>query len=480
MSETKAFELTKKEKNFSKWYDEVLFKAEILDERYPVKGMYAWLPYGYSTMERIMSIMEDLLRATGHKRVQFPSLTPESVLKKEFQFIKGFEESIFWITRLGSKKSDEPLALRPTSEAIMYEILSKRIKSYSDLPMKLYQISPVYRYETRATRPIFRVRELAFFKEAHTMHATPEEARDQVREGVDVYCRFYDSLLIPYLVLKTPRWGTFPGALYNFDLVVIMPDLKALELGSVINLGEAFAKAYEIKFMDEEGETKYVNQTVYGISERSLGAVIAIHGDDLGMRLPPRIAPTQVVLVPIPKKGLVQEILSHSRRVFDLLSEKYRVHLDDDMTKRPGYKFYKWDMRGVPLRVEVGSEEIEKGIITLVRRDNYQRISVQLEELERKVGELLESISEELKRQADEYFSNRLLHVESTEEIGEKVGKGLVSFAWCGSEECGHKVEEDAGVELLGFQEGALLGRGEHCLGCGEEARHLAWIGRTY
>ncbi|MEM2542944.1 MAG: proline--tRNA ligase [Candidatus Korarchaeum sp.] len=479
MSEREAYEVVPKEEDFSRWFDEVIFKSEILDERYPVKGMYVWLPYGYELMENIMNIMERLLRKTGHKRVYFPSIVPESVLSREFRFIKGFQDSVFWVTRLGRQEIQEKLALRPTSEAIMYEVLSRWISSYRDLPIRIYQIAPIYRYETKATRPMLRVREVAFFKEGHSFHATYEEAVEQVNLEVWIYKSFYDELLVPYIVVKTMPWDTFPGALYNYDIVTIMPDGKALELGSAINFGDLFAKTYDLTYMDEKGEKRNVNTTSFGISERSLAAVIAIHGDNRGLRLPPKIAPIQVVIVPIPTKDYEERILDYCREVRYLLSERFRVHLDEG-DERPGYKFYKWEMRGVPIRIEIGRKELEGRELTIFRRDKMERLNVPFEGAVEFIDELLRDIERVLAEQAWNYFRERMYNAKNLEELVENVKVKVVSFAWCGKEECGHEVEEKGGYGLLGYEEGVLEGKGERCIVCGEEAKHRCWIGRSY
>jgi prolyl-tRNA synthetase len=479
MSEREAYEVVPKEEDFSRWFDEVIFKSEILDERYPVKGVYVWLPYGYEIMENIMSIMERLLRQTGHKRVYFPSIIPESVLSREFRFIKGFQDSVFWITKLGRQDAPEKLALRPTSEAIMYEVLSKWISSYRDLPIRIYQIAPIYRYETKATRPMLRVREVAFFKEGHTFHATYEEAVEQVNLEVWIYKSFYDELLIPYIVVKTLPWDTFPGALYNYDIVTIMPDGKALELGSAINFGDLFARTYDLTYMDEDGKRKNVNTTSFGISERSLAAVIAIHGDNRGLRLPPKIAPIQIVIVPIPTRDYEERILEYSREVKSALERNFRVHLDDG-EERPGYKFYKWEMKGVPIRIEIGRNELERREVTIFRRDKMERETVPFDELDERIPEILRDIERVLSEQAWSYFKERIFYARSMEELVENVKTKVVSFAWCGKEECAHEVEEKGGYGLLGYEEDALKGRGEKCIVCGDEARHRCWIGRSY
>lgn len=479
MSEREAFELTPKKESFSRWFDELLFKAGILDERYPVKGMYVWLPFGYELMENVMNVMERLMRQTGHKRVYFPGVVPESVLSREFRFIKGFEDSIYWITRLGRQEAREKLALRPTSEAIMYEVLNRWISSYKDLPLRIYQIVPVYRYETKATRPMLRVREIVFFKEGHTFHATYEEAVEQVELEVWIYKKFYDELLIPYVVVKTTPWDTFPGAKYNYDIITIMPDGKALELGSAINFGDLFARTYGLEYMNEKGEKRNVNTTSFGISERSLAALISIHGDDRGLKLPPKLAPIQVVIVPIPTKGYEDKIEGYAREIHDVLADKFRVELDDG-DERPGYKFYKWEMKGVPVRIEVGRKEYESRNLTVFRRDTMVRSVLPFEGIAERIEGLFAEIEEEMRRQAQKYFEERTIHARTLEEIVENVGDKIVSFPWCGLDECGHEVEERVGYSILGYEENSVEVKGEKCVICGREARHRAWIGRSY
>jgi len=481
MSERKAFELTPKDEDFSRWFDEVIFKSGILDERYPVKGMYVWLPFGYAIMEAIMGIMERLLRETGHRRVYFPGIVPQSVLGREFEFIKGFQDSVYWITQLGTDPAPEPMALRPTSEAIMYEVLSRWIQSYADLPIRIYQIVPVYRFETKATRPLIRVREIAFFKEGHTFHATLEEAVEQVELGVRIYREFYDELMVPYLVVKTLPWDTFPGARYNIDLITIMPDGKALELGSVINFGDLFARAYDLTYMDESGERRYVNTTSFGISERSLAAVIAIHGDDRGLKLPPEVAPVQVVVIPILRADEREAIVEKAREIYRRLKEVgFRVEIDES-DERPGYKYYKWDMKGVPLKVDVGPQEAGGGYVSVARRDAVERIKIPESELEEGIRQVLAEYERSLREEADRYFQARLARAESFDEIRKGISEGkLVSFAWCGREECAHAVEDEIGYGILGYEEDALKGSEQPCIVCGSPSPHRAWIGRSY
>ncbi|MEM4662068.1 MAG: aminoacyl--tRNA ligase-related protein, partial [Desulfurococcaceae archaeon] len=296
----KAIGIDKYEK-FDEWYHAVLREADIVDIRYPVKGMIVWRPYGLKALRFTQRILIELLEKTGHQEAYFPALIPESIFAKEKDFLEGFGGESFSVEGTGTKKFSERFFIRPTSETVMYYMWSLWIRGRKDLPLKMYQAVNIFRYETKMTHPILRVREIMGFIEAHTAHATMEEAEKQIGEATSIYKEFFDRLLLPYFIVKTPPWDTFAGAEYNYDFITVMPDGKGLELGSVINLGQRFAKAFDIKFMDTDGSTKYVYQTCYGVSERVLGAVIAVHGDSVGLFFPPEIAPIQVVIVPIAK-----------------------------------------------------------------------------------------------------------------------------------------------------------------------------------
>jgi prolyl-tRNA synthetase len=306
--------------DFDDWYHDALREADLVDIRYPVKGMIVWKPYGLKALRLTQRILMDLLEKTGHLEAYFPALIPESVFARERDFLEGFGGESFVVEGTGTKKFNERFYLRPTSETVMYYMWNLWIKGRRDLPLKMYQVVNVFRYETKMTHPILRVREIMGFIEAHTAHATPEEAEAQIKEAIGIYKEFFDRLQLPYYIVKTPPWDTFAGAEYNYDFITVMPDGKGLELGSVINLGQRFAKAFDIKYMDTDGQFKYIYQTCYGVSERVLGAVIGIHGDEKGLFFPPEIAPIQVVIVPIAKPEDVQ-VLEYARRVREILGE---------------------------------------------------------------------------------------------------------------------------------------------------------------
>ncbi len=434
--------------DFPKWYHEILKKADIIDIRYPVKGMNVWKPYGFKALRNVQKIMIKLLEETGHEEAYFPTLIPESVFSREKEFLEGFGGETYVVTGTKTKQFNEKLYVRPTSETVMYYMWNLWIKGRKDLPLKMYQIVNVFRYETKATHPILRVREIVSFIEAHTAHATKEEAEEQIKEAIKIYKEFYDRLLIPYFIVLTPPWDTFSGAEYNYDFVTAMPDGKALELGSVINLGQKFAKAFDIMFMDEDGVKKYVYQTCYGISERSLGAVIAVHGDNKGLFFPPEIAPIQVVIVPIMRSG-EEEILEYSKKILNILRKHgVRVYLDDDMEHTPGWKYYYWDMKGVPTRIEVGRRELSNNTATIARRDKRSKITVPLDKLIESLNNVWNDINKYLYERALEQLKKLVIITENPEEVQGR--KGLIITPWDETEECANELESITGKGVLG------------------------------
>jgi len=350
-SKAKDSKLPSKE-SFSEWYHELLMMAEITDNRYPVKGMCVWFPFGFAIRKNVYGIIRELLDP-DHQETQFPLLIPENEFMKEAQHIKGFEDEVYWVTCGGTSPLDVKLALRPTSETAIYPMFKLWIRSHADLPLRIYQIVNTFRYETKHTRPLIRLREITSFKEAHTAHATWDEAAEQVEVALQRYSQFYRRLAIPFLVSRRPAWDKFPGADYTTAIDVIMPDGRTLQVGTAHHLGTTFAQTYEISYEAENGEQKLVSQTCYGISERCIAALISVHGDGKGLVLPWEVAPVQVVIVPI-LLGDKEKVLEVCRDLQGLLAEAgVRVKLDTS-DERPGAKFYKWEMKGVPLRLEVG------------------------------------------------------------------------------------------------------------------------------
>lgn len=474
--------LPDKHKNFSEWYDEVVEEADLIDKRYPVKGMIVWKPFGYKVLKLTMRILEDLLDSYGHEEAYFPMLVPEEVFAKEKDFLEGFSGETFVVEKTLSKKLARRLLLRPTSETVMYYMFSIWITSYKDLPIKIYQTVNVFRYETEQTKPIIRVREIVRFNEAHTVHSSLEDADKQIEEAIEIYKKFFHRLLIPYIILKTPKWDTFAGAEYNYDFFALMPDKKAIELGSVINLGQKFAKAFDIKFQDKDGEWKYVYQTCYGVSERVVGVMLSVHGDKRGLIWPPEVAPLQIVIVPIPGEEHYDKILEKAKRLEEYLRQHgFRVKLDDRPEITPGRKYFYWELRGVPLRIEIGKKEVDENKVTLARRDIFKRVTVADDELLDKIKELFSEISKELYRRASEWLNNNIYEANSIEEAKEthkKNGGGIIKVPWCGEDSCGVQIEEKTGLTGLGYNpKESAKGK---CVICGGEAKYYFFIGKKY
>ncbi len=471
-----------KEGNFSEWYSEIIKRADIVDIRYPIKGMNVWKGYGFKALKLMLGIMEELLDETGHEEVYFPLLIPESVFKKERDFLEGFRGEAYIVTHAGETKLKERLYVRPTSETPMYEMFSLWINSKSDLPLKIYQTVNVFRYETKQTRPLLRVRELVKFKEGHTAHATKDEADEHIKQVIDIYKKFFDELKVPYLILKTPEWDTFPGAEYNYDFISIMPDGKAVELGSVINLGQKFAKAFNIRYYVGEGKYEYVYQTCYGISERSLGVALSIHGDRKGLIFPSKIAPLHVVIVPILFSGKEEQnkkVLEKCNEIeANLKKAGFRVKTDAS-DKRPGEKFYYWEMKGVPIKIEVGPRDISNNQYPVSKRVGGEKDKVKGEELKDKIKSLLEEEDNEIKEKAEASINKHIIKIKTKEELEKykKVERGLKVAEWCGNEKCAKKAEEIIDTPIIGYKEEKKKGK---CIICGKEEVFELYFGRTY
>lgn len=479
MSAKKSIGIDKYE-NFPEWYHAVLKEAGVIDIRYPVKGMYVWMPYGLKALRLTQRIIMDLLEKTGHQEAYFPTMVPESVFSREKDFLQGFGGETFIVEGTVTRRFNERLFVRPTSETVMYYMWNMWIKGRKDLPLKMYQVVNVFRYETKMTHPILRVREIMGFIEAHTAHPSREEAEKQIIEAIGIYKEFFNRLQLPYFIVKTPPWDTFAGAEYNYDFITVMPDGKGLELGSVINLGQKFARAFEIKFMDTDGEEKYVYQTCYGVSERVLGAVIGIHGDEIGLFFPPEIAPIQVVIVPIMKPG-EKEILEYASKIGSMLeSHGIRVFIDSDLEHTPGWKYYYWEMKGVPTRIEVGAREVETSTVTIARRDKREKQVVRLEEVLETLRKIWSEINEYLRIKGLEHLKKKTIFL--PDYLENKEFNGLIIAPWDGSKECAEELEKETGRNVLGeiVESPIPLPPPTQYMACSNKADRYALLGVTY
>jgi prolyl-tRNA synthetase len=470
-------------KDFGEWFREVLINAEIMDYRYPIKGSGVWMPYGFKIRRNILQIIRDLLDNTGHDETLFPLLIPETSLAQEANHVKSFEGECFWVTHGGYEPLKVRYALRPTSETVIAPMLKLWIRSHADLPLKMYQIVNVFRHETKATRPIIRMREVATFKEAHTCHATCEEAEKQVQQAIKLYKQFFDTVGVPYVVSQRPDWDKFAGALYTIAFDMLCPDGRTLQIGTVHNLGQNFAKAFNITYETMDGAQDFIWTTSYGISGRGIAAVLITHGDDNGIVLPPEIAPIQVVIVPVPYKGKGQQVNEACEAVFHKLKNAgFRVELDLRKDLTPGNKFYYWELRGIPIRIEIGPRDIENGVVTIVRRDSLEKETRKLYEVETAIRNFSEKIYINLKTNAQARLNERIYRVNILSEAKSLLKRkaGIVEVPWCGQDSCGHNLEEKVEARLLGFPEDTKEKIDGKCVICGKKATKIVRVALAY
>ena len=399
--------------NFSEWYNEVIRRADIMDVRYPVKGLYVWYPFGFALRQNTYTYLRSLLNR-DHEECLFPLLIPETELAKEGEHIKGFEDEVYWVTHGGLSPLDVKLALRPTSETAIYPMYSLWVRSHADLPLKLYQVVNTFRYETKHTRPLIRLREITSFMESHTVHTDWDDANRQVEYELELSKEFYKTLGVPIIISKRPDWDKFPGADFTMAVDAVMPDGRTLQIGTVHHLGSKFAKTYNITYEDVNGEQQLASQTCFGISERCLAAVIAVHGDDKGLVLPATVAPTQVVIIPIIVGKRGDEILAEADKLEkELKSAGLRVKVDKrDM--RPGAKYYHWELHGVPLRVEIGPRDIDNKQLVCCNRLG-EKTTIAREGAVESVKKLLEEAHDHILAKAEDHLEHHLMHAETVE-----------------------------------------------------------------
>lgn len=455
--------------DFSGWYNEILWQAGIIDNRYPVKGLCVWYPYGFALRKHVYGILRELMDR-DHQETLFPLLIPEHEFMKEAEHIKGFEDEVYWVTRGGKSPLDVPLALRPTSETAIYPMYALWVRSHADLPIRLYQIVNTFRYETKATKPLIRLREITSFKEAHTVHATWEEAEAQAKAAIGLYRAFYDRLCIPVLISRRPDWDKFPGADYTIAVDTIMPDGRTLQIGTVHHLGDHFSRTFEIRYEDEKGDQQYAFQTCYGISERSIAAVISVHGDDRGLVFPPEVAPVQVVIVPIIVGKRKDEVVEAARSLkSELVSAGFRVEVDEREI-RPGAKYYHWEMRGVPLRLEIGPRDLDRRAVTLVTRLGEKREAPRDSAVPSVAG-ALSDLTRTLSDRATSEIQGRVTAAGTFDQASAAVERGVAVISWCHQRECADILEEKTGGSILGTDIGGnrLPGVPPPCIVCGKE-----------
>ena len=467
--------ITSMDVDFAQWYTDVVKKAELTDYS-SVKGCMIIKPAGYAIWENIQKELDRRFKETGVENVYMPLFIPESLLEKEKDHVEGFAPEVAWVTKGGLEDLPERLCVRPTSETLFCDFYKNLIQSYRDLPKVYNQWCSVVRWE-KTTRPFLRSREF-LWQEGHTAHATAEEAEARTIQMLNLYADFCEEVLaIPVIRGQKTEKEKFAGAEATYTIESLMHDGKALQSGTSHNFGDGFAKAFGIQYTDKDNKLQYVHQTSWGMTTRMIGAIIMVHGDNSGLVLPPRIAPTQVMIIPIQQRK--EGVLEKAQELKAMLSN-YRVKVDDT-DKSPGWKFSEQEMRGIPLRVEIGPKDIEAGQAVIVRRDNGEKCVVALTELDAKVGELLEQMQKDMLERARTHRDNHTYTATTYEEFKDTIENrpGFVKAMWCGDQACEDKIKEDttATSRCMPFAQEKLS---DKCVCCGRPAKTMVYWGKAY
>jgi len=473
-------EIASKEKNFSQWYVDVVRKAELADYT-TIKGCMVIRPYGYGLWENMQAGLDRRIKETGHKNAYFPLFIPESLLKKEAEHVEGFAPEVAWVTHGGNQKLEERLAVRPTSEAVICSLYSKWVKSWRDLPILINQWVNIVRWE-KVTRLFLRTTEF-LWQEGHTAHKTEQEAEEETLKILNQVYRDYieKDLAIPVIVGQKTEKEKFAGALHTYTLEALMADGKMLQAGTSHNLGQNFAKAFNIKFLDEDQKEKYVWQTSWGTTTRLVGALVMVHGDERGLKLPPKVAPVQIIIVPIMFDKTKKDVLEKAESIRTILKKVFRIEIDIRDGYTPGWKFNEWEMRGVPLRLEIGPKDMAQGQVMLVRRDTGEKMAVKEEKLAGTVKELLDNIQENLFSRAKKFLEENIRETSDYNEFKKIIEKqrGLIKTYWCGSKDCEDKIKEETktSIRCIPFEQEKASGK---CIYCGKESSTLVYFARAY
>lgn len=468
-------QITSMEEDFAQWYTDVVLKADLVDYT-SVKGCMVIKPAGYAIWELIQKQLDERFKAVGVENVYLPMFIPENLLQKEKDHVEGFAPEVAWVTHGGLNPLQERLCVRPTSETLFCDFYKNEIESYRDLPKVYNQWCSVVRWE-KETRPFLRSREF-LWQEGHTAHATAEEAQERTIQMLNLYADFCEKILaIPVIRGQKTEKEKFAGALATYTIEALMHDGKALQSGTSHNFGDGFAKAFDIQYTSKDNKLEYVHQTSWGMTTRLIGAIIMVHGDNSGLVLPPKVAPTQVMIVPIMQQK--EGVLEKAAWLKEKLSG-YRVKMDDS-DKNPGWKFAEQEMRGIPLRVEIGPRDIGANKAQIVRRDNGEKIEISLDEIEVKVGKLLEQIQQDMYDKALAHREENTRVAENWEEFVDIIEhkQGFVKSMWCGETECEEAVKEETGASTrcMPFEQETL---GNVCVHCGKPAKRLVYWGKAY
>ena len=467
----------KKSDNLSEWYTQIVQKAELADYS-SVSGCMVLRPNSYSIWENIQKVFDGMIKKTGHKNAYFPLLIPEHLLMKEKEHVEGFAPEVAWVTHGGNTKMVERLAIRPTSETIMYESYSKWIRSWRDLPLLINQWCNIVRWEFKYPKPFLRTREF-LWQEGHTVHATEEGADKEVMDVLSMYKDLMENYLaIPVLTGKKTEKEKFAGAVYTMTLEAFMPDGKALQMGTSHMLGQNFAKAFNIKFLGKDEKYHIPWQTSWGISTRMIGAIIMVHGDDKGLVIPPKIAPVHAVIVPIIFDKSKEKILKKAEEIKNKLKD-YNVEIDKREEYSPGWKFHEWELKGVPLRIEIGPKDLEKSQAVLVRRDTGEKEFVKITELNKKVEETLDKIQKNLFIKAKNFLNKNIVDVDNWSDFVKAIkAKEIPKAFFCGEKECEELIKSEAdGATSRCIEFSKESGK---CIKCGKKTQYKVYFSKSY
>ncbi len=470
-------EITNIDEDFAQWYTDIVLKAELADYT-DTKGCIAIKPYGYAIWENIQNYTDKKFKETGVENVYFPVLIPESLLQKEKDHVEGFAPEVAWVTEAGGEKLDERLCIRPTSETIISTMYSKWLKSWRDLPFVYNQWCSVLRWE-KETRPFLRSREF-LWQEGHTIHETAKEARERTMQMLDIYADVAENLLaIPVIKGIKTESEKFAGAEETYTIESMMHDGRALQSATSHYFGQNFTKPFDIKFQNREGKEEYAYQTSWGSSTRLIGALIMAHGDNRGLKLPPRVAPVQVVIVPIAqhKPGVLDKVYE----IKNSLSSEFRIKVDDRDKYSPGYKFNYWEMKGVPIRLEIGPRDIENGECILVRRDTSEKVTIKLDNLKAELEKMLTSIHNNMFEECKNRLKEKTTIALNLDEFKNSMetNQGFIKAMWCGDEECENKIRELTGAKsrCMPFEQEKVS---DKCVCCGKPADKMVVWGKQY
>lgn len=475
----------KKDADFSEWYTQLMQKAELADVRYNIKGLPVYREWSTISMKKMYRILEAILERNGHMPLTFPTLIPESLLKKESEHVEGFTPEVFWVTEHGDgEKFEERMALRPTSETAFYSMYSMWLRSYKDLPFKRYQSCSVFRHETKMTRPFFRTREI-YWIEAHDAFATEADAKKQVHEDMETTYEFLNNVLaLPHIFFQRPEWDKFPGAVHTFAADALMGSGKVLQLPSTHLLGQNFSKPFNVKYVDEKGEDQYCHITCYGPAiSRIYGAMIALHGDDKGLILPWDVSPLQIAIVPIIFDDSKTDVLKKANELKAKLKD-YSIKLDDRECSA-GFKFNEWELKGVPIRIEIGPKDLQNKTVMLFRRDLNTKTSVKEADLLAEVKKIEKEFTNNLLKKTSADFEKNIVNAKTKKDVEKGIAENkIVRASFCSTElegaECAGIIEK----EMAAFVRGTRVDKKEkpegNCVICGKKATAVVYIAKSY